>query len=137
MRHHSRPFYTPEPDVVHELVGHAATLADPQFARLSREFGNAANRTDDPEVLRHLERLYWFTLEFGVVDQNGPKAYGAGLLSSFGELGRFAAEEELRPFDIEEIIEHDYDPTNYQSVLYVADDLAAAGEEIVTWLSAR
>lgn len=134
IRHHSRPFYTPEPDIVHELIGHAASLADPRFAALSREFGDAANRCDDPVVMTHLERLYWFTLEFGVVDQGGPVAYGAGLLSSSGELARFAAEEELRPFDLAEIIEHDYDPTSYQSILYVADDLDSLSREMTAWL---
>jgi phenylalanine-4-hydroxylase len=137
VRHHSRPFYTPEPDVVHELVGHAATLADPFFATLSRTFGRAAQATNDPGLLLRLERLYWFTLEFGVVDQGGPKAYGAGLLSSFGELGRFARMPELLPFEIEAIIEHDYDPTDYQSVLYVVDDIAAASEMIAQWLRRR
>jgi phenylalanine-4-hydroxylase len=137
VRHHTRPFYTPEPDIVHELIGHAATLADPFFAQLSRLFGKAAQATNDPGVLLRLERLYWFTLEFGVVDQGGPKAYGAGLLSSYGELERFAKEEELRPFDIEEIIEHDYDPTDYQSVLYVVDNIAAASEMIARWLGRR
>ena len=97
----------------------------------------AAQATNDPGVLLRLERLYWFTLEFGVVDQGGPKAYGAGLLSSYGELERFAKEEELRPFDIEEIIEHDYDPTDYQSVLYVVDNIAAASEMIARWLGRR
>ncbi|MHB1845663.1 MAG: phenylalanine 4-monooxygenase, partial [Deltaproteobacteria bacterium] len=89
MRHPSRPLYTPEPDVIHELVGHAATLANPAFAELNRRFGEAALRAGDA-ALERIARVYWFTLEFGLCLEEGrPKAYGAGLLSSFGELGAF------------------------------------------------
>ena len=95
MRHPSRPLYTPEPDVVHELVGHAATFCDPGFARLNRAFGEAATRAA-PEQLARIARVYWYTLEFGLCEEGGGvKAYGAGLLSSFGELGRFAGNARL------------------------------------------
>src|SRR5438105_4611300 len=83
------PLYTPEPDVVHELVGHACTLCHPTLADLNRLFGAAAAQVSD-EDLALLERVYWYTMEFGLVSQpEGVKAYGAGLLSSFGELERF------------------------------------------------
>src|SRR6476660_6225079 len=89
IRHHSMPLYTPEPDVVHELVGHACTLCDPTLAGLNRMFGEAATRIDEA-TLAQLERIYWYTMEFGLVAQDGAtRAYGAGLLSSFGELERF------------------------------------------------
>src|SRR5262249_27955183 len=70
-RHPSRPFYTPEPDVIHELVGHAATLADARFAALNRAFGRAALRARDERALARIDRLYWFTLEFGLVEERG------------------------------------------------------------------
>lgn len=136
IRHYSCPLYTPEPDVVHELVGHASTLAHPNFARLTREFGRAANRTDDPEALASLERLYWFTLEFGAVEQAGEiKAYGAGLLSSYGELGRFMTEAELAPLDIDRIIATDYDPTGYQQTIFVASEMEQMTASVSRWLS--
>ncbi len=120
VRHASRPFYTPEPDVIHELVGHAATLAEPRFAQLNRAFGQAALRARVPGALERIDRLYWFTLEFGLVEERGePKAVGAGLLSSCGELESFAARAHLVPFRTEEIVETDYDPTRYQETLYI------------------
>jgi len=138
IRHHSRPFYTPEPDIVHELVGHAATLAHRHFAMLSRAFGEAARRTDDPELLLALERLYWFTLEFGVALECGqPKACGAGLLSSYGELGRFLKHARLVPLDIERVIGTPYDPTCYQATLFVAPSFQAMVTAVLRWLDRR
>src|SRR4051812_3051287 len=121
IRHPSRPLYTPEPDVVHELIGHAPTFCEPSFAALNRAFGEAAERVD-AETLARVARLYWYTLEFGVCREHGAlKAYGAGLLSSSGELGGFEARAELKPFDPAVIAETPYDPTDYQRVLFVAD----------------
>jgi len=121
IRHASRPLYTPEPDVVHELVGHAATFCHPEFARLNRLFGKAAAAADD-ERLARISRLYWYTLEFGVCREGqAVKVVGAGLLSSFGELGRFETASELRAFDPDAIASTKYDPTDYQKTLFVAD----------------
>lgn len=134
MRHSSVPFYTPEPDIVHELVGHAATLAHPQYMRLNRAFGRAALAVDEKQ-LTDLERLYWFTVEFGVVKENGvPKAWGAGLLSSFGELERFDKESKLLPFDIDTIRKTPYDPTQYQGTLFVAESFDALERELCEYL---
>jgi phenylalanine-4-hydroxylase len=134
MRHPSRPLYTPEPDVVHELVGHAATFCDPVFARLNRAFGEAALRAA-PAQLARIARVYWYTLEFGLVEEGGAaKAYGAGLLSSFGELGRFERQAQLRPLDLELVASTTYDPTDYQKVLYVAPPLERTAELVSDWL---
>ncbi len=134
IRHHSQPLYTPEPDVVHELVGHAATLVNPRFVRLNRAFGHAARRASDRDVKR-LEQAYWYTLEFGVVEEDGsPKAYGAGLLSSFGELGRFATEAELVPLDLDRAASTSYDPTTYQPTYFVAAGLDALERAVLAWL---
>lgn len=124
IRHASQPLYTPEPDVVHELIGHAVTLADPFFARLNRLFGDAALRATDEAALVRISRLYWYTVEFGAVREDGEvRAYGAGLLSSFGELGRFGTHAELRPLDPDAAMARPYDPTDYQRVVFVAPSL--------------
>jgi len=136
MRHHSVPLYTPEPDVVHELIGHAATFADPAFVALNRAFGEAALRAqDDPETIERIGRLYWYTLEFGVVREAGAlRVYGAGLLSSFGELGRFEREEELNEWSVDEIASTPYDPTKYQEKLFVAPGFDAMANDVLRWL---
>lgn len=137
IRHHSTPLYTPEPDVVHELIGHAATFAHPGFAAVNRAFGKAVARMSDAAVQR-AARVYWFTMEFGLVREDGGlRAYGAGLLSSFGELGTCTTEPEHRPFDLERMAAHVYDPTQYQKVLYVADSFEAMVREVTTWVEAQ
>jgi len=136
MRHHSVPLYTPEPDVVHELIGHAATFADPTFVALNRAFGEAALRAgQSPEMIERIGRLYWYTLEFGVVrEAGGLRVYGAGLLSSFGELGRFEGEEELHGWSVDEIADTPYDPTMYQKKLFVAPSFDAMANDVLGWL---
>ena len=120
IRHHSTPLYTPEPDVAHEIIGHAITLASPRFADINRLFGEAVKRTKDANELDRLARVYWFTIEFGVLRESGEiKAYGTGLLSSAGELEQMP-KAELRPLDIEATSRHRYDPTHYQAVLFCA-----------------
>ena len=137
MRHHSVPLYTPEPDVVHELVGHAATFAHPGFAAVNRAFGKAVAKMSDAAVAR-AARVYWFTMEFGVVrEADELKVYGAGLLSSFGELGALREHPELRPFDLERMATHAYDPTQYQAALYVAPSFDEMVRSVTTWVQAQ
>jgi len=137
MRHHSVPLYTPEPDVVHELIGHAATFVHPEFARLNRAFGRAAGRAGSDEDVERIGRVYWYTLEFGVVRERGAlRVYGAGLLSSFGELARFEKEERLADWDIETIAATPYDPSRYQEMLFVAPAFSTMMRDALSWLDA-
>jgi phenylalanine-4-hydroxylase len=134
IRHHSTPLYTPEPDVVHEIVGHAVTLGSERLANLNRLFGKAVKRTTAAEFLNRLSRLYWFTLEFGVLREDGQlKAYGTGLLSSAGELDAMH-QAELRPLDPDAASRQDYDPTNFQPVLFCADSFQAMYETVHDYL---
>lgn len=136
MRHPSVPLYTPEPDVVHELVGHATTLGHPLYAALNRAFGLAAERVSE-EALTRLGRVYWYTMEFGAVREGGQvKALGAGILSSFGELGRFDREAELRAVDFAEMGARPYDPTRYQDVIYVFDSIEQVEAQVLGYLAA-
>jgi phenylalanine-4-hydroxylase len=121
IRHYSTPLYTPEPDVAHEIIGHAVTLASKRFAELNRLFGEAVTRTTDPDALDRLSRVYWFTIEFGVLHENGQiKAYGTGLLSSAGELAAMH-KAELLPLDVEVAANQVYDPTHFQAILFCAE----------------
>ncbi len=135
MRHHSVPLYTPEPDVIHEYVGHIPTLSQPDMAALNYAFGAASMRTRDEGEITALIRVYWYTIEFGLVEEDGEvKAYGAGLLSSFGELGNFQKNAELRPWDIAAMAARPYDPTEYQSQLFVAPSFAQMRDDLHAWL---
>jgi phenylalanine-4-hydroxylase len=128
------PLYTPEPDVIHELIGHATSFFDPDFVRLTRLFGQAALVADAPTLAR-LERVYWYTLEFGLAREGDEvKAYGAGLLSSYGELGGFESRSKLEPFDLEKVSRTPYDPTNYQKVLFVAPSFGEMEKRVGGWL---
>lgn len=134
MRHPSAPLYTPEPDVIHELVGHAPTLADPRHARVNALFGEATLVADDA-TCEQLIRAYWYCIEFGLVREgDAVKAIGAGLLSSFGELGRFERESKLLPFDLSVICQTPFDPTQYQSTLFVAPSEPALLTALTQWL---
>lgn len=120
IRHHSVPFYTPEPDIVHEIIGHAQMLANPVFADLHQAAGECSRRCESDEALEFFSRVFWFSLEFGVVVEGGElKAYGAGLLSSYGEITEFR-DAEIRPWDVAAMGTTDYDITVYQPVLFAA-----------------
>jgi phenylalanine-4-hydroxylase len=138
LRHGSRPDYTPEPDLVHEAVGHAPMLTDPEAARLNEVIGHAATHASARQ-LQALLRLYWFTLEFGLVEEGaGLRAYGAGLLSSFGELPHaFSDAVDRRPFRLEEVIEQDYAHDRMQDVLFVAPSLGLVLGDVRVWLGSR
>ena len=125
IRHHSKPEYTPEPDIVHESIGHIPMFTNPDFADFSQFIGHGARVATDQQ-LEELGRLYWFTVEFGLTEEDGDvKAYGAGLLSSYGELEHaFSENVERRPFNLEAVINHDYTYSDMQPVLYVIPSYA-------------
>ncbi|MCU4185400.1 hypothetical protein K6U06_13590 [Acidiferrimicrobium sp. IK] len=136
MRHGSRPLYTPEPDVCHEVLGHAHHLADPGLAGVYRSVARAAARTRTEEALRFLSRVFWRTLEFGVVREAGMlKAYGAGLLSSVGELRSFA---DARVLDVDwaAMGTRPYDIARFQEELYCAPSPAWLAEDLPGWFDA-
>ena len=123
VRHPSEPLYTPEPDIVHEVIGHGNMLASPRFAELKRLAGEAARRVQTDEALQFVADVFWFTLEFGVVWEDGElRAYGAGILSSYGEIEEFRGTE-IRALDFGEMGTIEYDITKYQPVLYAAESM--------------
>ena len=134
IRHHSTPLYTPEPDVVHEIIGHGITLASARLAELNRLFGEAVKRTTAASALDRLARIYWFTIEFGVLREDGQiKAYGTGLLSSAGELEAMH-KAELRAVDLDDISHQEYDPTHFQPILFCADSFDAMYQALRDYL---
>jgi len=138
IRHPSRPFFTPEPDIVHELLGHAPMFTHRPFVELSNLIGRGARLAND-EQLEHMGRLYWFTVEFGLIEEDGEtKAFGAGLLGGVEDLTRaLSADADVRPFDLEEVIGIDYDYNHPQPIYFIIpsfDELRATVERFVSSL---
>src|SRR5215210_1800309 len=130
LRHPSAPLYTPEPDLVHEVIGHGNLLADPTIADVKRLAGEAARRCETAEGLQFLADVFWFTIEFGVMWEHGElRCYGAGLLSSFGEIEEFRSAE-VRPLDFLAMATLDYDITHYQPILFAVDGLGELSERV-------
>lgn len=135
IRHYSTPLYTPEPDVAHEIIGHAVTLANSQLAELNRMVGDAVKRTPESESIDRLARVYWFTIEFGVLREDGQvKAYGTGLLSSAGEMEAMGSAE-LRRLDLEEASRTAFDTTSFQPVLFCAESFDEMYQTLKDYLS--
>ena len=123
LRHGSEPLYTPEPDIIHEVIGHGNQLASPRFARLTEAAGRASLRLETEDAMKFVADVFWFSMEFGVIKEHGEvKAYGAGILSSFGEMDEFGHMEH-RGLDLADMGTLAYDITEYQPVLFCAESL--------------
>ena len=93
IRHHSTPEYTPEPDIVHEIIGHVPLFLDPELAELSQQIGLASLGASNEDIAK-MGALYWYTIEFGAVKENGViKPYSAGPAGSFQECENFVQKD--------------------------------------------
>lgn len=118
--------YLEEPDMFHDIFGHIPLLSDPVFSDFVYEFGKLGKASiGNAYDVKQLQRLYWFTIEFGVINENEKiKPYGAGIISSFGETNQI---NELRanflPYDIETIKQKDFRTDVMQEDYYVIQSL--------------
>lgn len=116
--------YLPEPDIFHDIFGHVPLHADPIFADFLQTYGKAAVSTDDPSHTERLSRLFWFTVEFGLIREGGRnRLYGSGLISSPGESAHALDSKDVdrRPFDLETVCNTSFEIDHYQPILYVLE----------------
>src|SRR5436309_3418736 len=121
IRHGSHPEFTPEPDMIHDCLGHVPPLMNRDYAELLTLIGKAASTTPHGEQVLALKRFSWFSIEFGLIEEEGEtKVFGAGILSSTGEIPFSLSKDVLRrPFVTDTVIETDYDPSRMQDKLFI------------------
>ena len=128
--------YLPEPDIFHDIFGHVPLHADPTFADFLQTYGKAALTTDDPHHTERLSRLFWFTVEFGLIREGGRnRLYGSGLISSPGESKHALTSKEVdrRPFDLEAVCNTSFEIDHFQPILYVLDSFEQLRDAMDTY----
>ncbi len=116
--------YLPEPDIFHDVFGHVPLHCDPVFAEFLQTYGKAALLCEDAVHVERLARLFWFTVEFGLIREKGQvKLYGSGLISSIGESNHALQSDDVdrRPFDMDRVCDTPFEIDHYQPVLYVLE----------------
>src|SRR3954462_14903785 len=126
--------YLPEPDIFHDVFGHVPLHSDPVFADFLQEFGAVAAAAQTENEVKMLTRLFWFTVEFGLIEEDGkPKAYGSGLISSAADCANaLSAKCERLPFSLNAIFAQDFEVSDLQNVLFMVksfDELFEAAEK--------
>jgi phenylalanine-4-hydroxylase len=132
IRHGSHPEFTPEPDMVHDCLGHVPPLMNQDYAELLTLIGKAVVATQLGEQVLALKRFSWFSIEFGLIEEDGgTKIFGAGIMSSTGEIPfSLSNDVEHRPFVTDDVIKTDYDPSRMQDLLFIIPSFAFLRREI-------
>lgn len=125
--------YLEEPDMFHDIFGHVPLLSNQVFSDFIHKFGKLGkSMINNEEKLIMLQRLYWFTIEFGLIKEEGVKIYGAGIMSSFGEaISSLEESTEKRIFDLETILNMSFITTEMQQFYFVIESLDELFESIV------
>jgi len=117
--------YTPEPDIFHDVFGHVPMHAHPVFGNFLEHYGKVCAALTSQEDLERMGRLFWFTVEFGVIRERGEiKVYGSGLISSHGECTQVIERGkglEIRDFDLDKVLDTVVDVSKMQPVLYAIE----------------
>ncbi len=143
--------YLPEPDIFHDVFGHVPLHALRVFADFLQTYGKAALQCDDEQSVKELGRLFWFTVEFGLIKEDGKvKVYGSGLVSSHAESeyalkgaweqkGRSAEDckerpvAEWRPFDMRRICNTDFEIDHFQPIYYVLESFEQLRDAMIEY----
>lgn len=130
--------YTPAPDLFHDIFGHMPMLTNKSFANFYQKFG-IASLNANPADRKQLETLHWFTVEFGLIkNSKGTRIYGAGILSSLGEVQHALSDEvEIREFIPEKIVMQDYDVWHLQPVLFAIESFEQLEEGFNHWCNKK
>jgi phenylalanine-4-hydroxylase len=133
VRHGSHPEFTPEPDIIHDCLGHVPPLMNRDYAELLTLIARAASATPRGDQVLALKRFSWFSIEFGLIEEGAQtKVFGAGILSSTGEIPNalFSPEVTRRPFVTDVVIATDYDPSRMQDQLFISPSLPFLRREL-------
>ncbi len=123
IRHGSHPEFTPEPDMIHDCLGHVPPLMNRDYAELLTLIGKAVATTTKGDQVHALKRFSWFSIEFGLIEEGRDiKVFGAGILSSTGEIPYSLLSKDVKrePFVTDVVINTDYDPSRMQDHLFIA-----------------
>lgn len=142
--------YLPEPDIFHDIAGHVPMHTDPHFAETLVRFGECAHTAAQlgagveklTSIIRAMARFFWFTVEFGLMrhSSTGLKAYGSGLLSSYGELSHSMESPQVQryPLQLEWVVNQSFEIDHYQPLLFVVDSfqhLYDLVKELESWMT--
>lgn len=132
LRHASRPEFTPEPDMIHDCLGHVPPLMNQDYAEFLTLIGRATATTQDGGQVLALKRFSWFSIEFGLIQEQGEtKIFGAGILSSLAEIPFSLSQDvEHREFITDDVIATDYDPSQMQRTLFIIPSFAFLRREV-------
>jgi phenylalanine-4-hydroxylase len=126
--------YLPEPDIFHDVFGHVPLHSDPVFADFLQQFGALAAQADSEEETMRMARLFWFTVEFGLVRERGQvRIYGSGLISSHGDAANALGPKcDRRPFELDAVLAEPFEIDHLQNVLFVVESFDQLFEAVET-----
>lgn len=115
--------YLPEPDIFHDVFGHVPLHANAAFADFLQTFGRVASIARNPDQVTQMARLFWFTVEFGLIREDGEtRIYGSGLISSASDAANALSDNCVRrPFELDHVIDQHFEIDRLQDVLFVAE----------------
>ena len=124
--------YVPAPDIFHDVFGHVPLHANPVVADFLQRFGALAAEAIEEEDVKRMARLFWFTVEFGLVrEDHEVKAYGSGLISSSADAANALGPTcDRRPFDVQAVMSQPFEIDRLQDVLFVVESFDQLFEAI-------
>jgi len=130
--------YIEEPDMFHDVFGHIPLLIHPVYSRFMRELGELAGQWNHPDHIKLLERLYWYTIEFGLIEHKEQRQiYGSGIVSSYGETKKVMLDSTaVSPFKLEDVLESGFRKDIMQDqyfTLSALDDLREIIPQLEHW----